>query len=534
MRYYLMVCWMSLCAIFSCTPAPASRVDEEEEPQDTLAPVTPVQPSERTLAAPENLTLTLQDGAVVLTWDDVSFREEGYLVDKVNSGQGFSEQYFISANATSWTDNAVLVGKTVYSVRSYWHTDRSDAASVVYEKKEPAAFSVKSVTSSPHMVAVTLEITSDGGEEVVCGVEYRKQGSSDAKTLTFASRLRTGGKACLLAEKLESGVSYLFKPFAENSSGRVYLEERTASLQAAPSPLALTWTDVPSGDLPEGVTVRKCSTDELGHHVNLWCATADLTKGTVEMRTTKASSIIVPSEYVKNTLSGQGDVIALVNGGYFEKSNSASYSYVCDRGSKKASNVSMLTRTDSYYVTRGFFGVDSSGNTAIGWTSSGDAFWAEPLPVYDGGPVLSSTYPLETITGWSPYNVIGGGPVLLKDGRYCFDFLTSPGGKYLSNHELFQTDVYSNGLRAPRTAIGTDGNGTIVLLVADGRDSGGSTGLTFEEEARIMAGLGCKDVMNLDGGGSSMFLTGNSATLQNKPSDGSERKILTFVSFMKK
>lgn len=523
-----------ICAFVSCKPVPNVEPIPEDTPKDTLQPVNPDPPRERTLAAPENLALIVEGDKIVLTWEDVSFREEGYLVDKVNTGQGVSKQFFLSANSTSWTDESILLGKTEYSVRSYWHTDRSDPASVVYEKRESAAISVKSVANSPHMVAFTLEVTSDGGEPVSCGVEYRKQGSADVQTLTFASTLRTGGTACILAEKLESGVTYVFKPFVENSSGKTYLDERTASLAGAPSPITLTWTDVAVGNLPEGVSVRKCSTDALGHHVNLWCAVADLTKGTAELRTTIASAITTPSDHIKNTLSKQNEVIALINGGYFEKSNSSSYSYLCDRGSKKASNVSMLTRTDSYYVTRGFFGVDNAGRTAIGWTMSGDGFWAEPIPVYDGGPVLSSSYPLESIAGWTPYSVIGGGPVLLKDGRYCFDFLTSPKGKYLSNHEMFLADVYSDGLRNPRSAIGTDGKGTVVLLVADGRDSGGSTGLTFEEEARIMAGLGCTDVMNLDGGGSSMFLTDNSATLQNKPCDGSERKILTFVSLVKK
>jgi exopolysaccharide biosynthesis protein len=49
-----------------------------------------------------------------------------------------------------------------------------------------------------------------------------------------------------------------------------------------------------------------------------------------------------------------------------------------------------------------------------------------------------------------------------------------------------------------------------------------------------MTGLGCKDVLNLDGGGSSMFLTGSEGTLQNNPSDGRQRKVLSFVSIMEK
>ena len=49
-----------------------------------------------------------------------------------------------------------------------------------------------------------------------------------------------------------------------------------------------------------------------------------------------------------------------------------------------------------------------------------------------------------------------------------------------------------------------------------------------------MTGLGCTNVINLDGGGSSTFITGNEGTLHNKPSDGHERKVLSFVSLVEK
>ena len=178
-------------------------------------------------------------------------------------------------------------------------------------------------------------------------------------------------------------------------------------------------------------------------------------------------------------------------------------------------------------------GVDAAGDPAIGW-QSGESCYAAPLPVYDGGPILYPDKNLPLLQGWTPYNAIGGGPVLVKNGKYCFDYLKSSSGKYLSNHELFQTDIYASGLRAPRTAVGSNADGLVVLLVADGRGSGGSTGLTLDELARVMTGLGCTDVLNLDGGGSSMFLTDSEGTLQNQPSDGKQRKILSFVSMMEK
>lgn len=61
---------------------------------------------------------------------------------------------------------------------------------------------------------------------------------------------------------------------------------------------------------------------------------------------------------------------------------------------------------------------------------------------------------------------------------------------------------FSDGTRAPRTAIGTKADGTVVVYTCDGRDYGGSKGLSLTELARRMVQLGCKTAVNLDGGAS--------------------------------
>lgn len=79
--------------------------------------------------------------------------------------------------------------------------------------------------------------------------------------------------------------------------------------------------------------------------------------------------------------------------------------------------------------------------------------------------------------------------------------------------------------RHPRTAIGlADDDKTLVILVADGRRKGWSDGLTTHELAERMLALGCRDAINLDGGGSSTLVMktpdGEHAVI-NIPSDGS-------------
>ena len=82
----------------------------------------------------------------------------------------------------------------------------------------------------------------------------------------------------------------------------------------------------------------------------------------------------------------------------------------------------------------------------------------------------------------------------------------------------------------PRTALGVKRDGSLVLYVVDGRQSGLSNGLTIEELADHMIELGCISAWNLDGGGSSQMLVrkpgmDEKATLKNSPSGGAARAV---------
>jgi len=106
---------------------------------------------------------------------------------------------------------------------------------------------------------------------------------------------------------------------------------------------------------------------------------------------------------------------------------------------------------------------------------------------------------------------LGGGPRLVRNGEV---------------HVNWKEERFSRAFattRAPRTAVGVLDSGAIVLLVADGRDPKHNVGLGLSELAQVMIDLGCKDALNLDGGGSTtMWLEGK---VVNRPSDGRERAI---------
>lgn len=77
--------------------------------------------------------------------------------------------------------------------------------------------------------------------------------------------------------------------------------------------------------------------------------------------------------------------------------------------------------------------------------------------------------------------------------------------------------------RHPRTAAGIARDGTILLLVVDGRQRSLSRGATLPELAALMIGYGAVDAVNLDGGGSSTLVV--DGQVLNAPSEGPERPV---------
>lgn len=102
-------------------------------------------------------------------------------------------------------------------------------------------------------------------------------------------------------------------------------------------------------------------------------------------------------------------------------------------------------------------------------------------------------------------NLMTAGPMLIRKGidypqRFDRTFVTA---------------------RHNRTAIGLKPDGTVVLLVVDGRHPRQAEGLTIPELTRVMHWLGCCDAVNLDGGGSTtMYINGRGTNgIVNHPSD---------------
>ena len=88
---------------------------------------------------------------------------------------------------------------------------------------------------------------------------------------------------------------------------------------------------------------------------------------------------------------------------------------------------------------------------------------------------------------------------------------------------------------APRSVVGIKPDGTVVIMVNDGRQSPYSAGMSMYELAEVMLDLGCTWAVNCDGGGSTTWVSqrpGEELKVNNSPSDGAERPTTTGILFI--
>ena len=139
---------------------------------------------------------------------------------------------------------------------------------------------------------------------------------------------------------------------------------------------------------------------------------------------------------------------------------------------------------------------------------------AQTLPKVEAGAVLKiSTASVPELRGAT--TALSGGPVLLQNGRKQ-EWLA--GAKAVGPTGLYS--VRSMSEQHPRTGLGWNDR-YFYLVGVDGRNPA-SVGMTLEQLAAYFLKLGCKEAMNLDGGGSAtMWAAGR---LVSVPSDPGHRE----------
>ena len=169
---------------------------------------------------------------------------------------------------------------------------------------------------------------------------------------------------------------------------------------------------------------------------------------------------------------------------------------------------------------------ENTGNTPIGEDELVLSFHSTAMRKY--ASQLKSLYPgaeVEVRTnvpqGWEKFpHLLGGGPMLVKDGDYALDF---------------RAEHFTGAMNSPtaRTAVGKTRNGSIVLIVVDAGSRSYSVGATWHQLAMLgMDLLGLTDLMGFDGGGSSTMYVDNKVV--NEPKGGAQRSVSNIIAVVRK
>lgn len=306
--------------------------------------------------------------------------------------------------------------------------------------------------------------------------------------------------------------------------------------------IEFTWSEVTGMDLPASLKVYRTEGTLSGRPLQAWYAEAK-TNADVQLR------VLFPGLDNKKTIDAVAEAdekcLILVNGGIFGQFNNGLA--VCDGQQTPWARVEDDNwNVDRQYwgpdgklhtISRGLFGVDAAGTPGVYWSytpSHGTVYvYDKPIPTVAGGPVQgggTDTFPCPKAS-WEPYNAITCGPVLLQGGKCPINDKKTPAGYWETNYELWADDIYGVEVLADRTAVGYREDGSVILLIVDGRIST-SQGATTLEMAAIMKGLGCVGALNLDGGGSTGMWVRGGGHLNDLT--GGNRAVLTTIGLFSK
>ena len=123
---------------------------------------------------------------------------------------------------------------------------------------------------------------------------------------------------------------------------------------------------------------------------------------------------------------------------------------------------------------------------------------------------------------WKMKTAIGGGPVLLQDGKILIT----------NNEEQKFTGKAINDAH-PRTCMGYTNDGKLIVMVIQGRFAN-AAGATLTQEAKLLQELGCVEALNLDGGGSSCMLINGIETIKPSDKEGQRPAPAVFIISQKK
>jgi exopolysaccharide biosynthesis protein len=282
------------------------------------------------------------------------------------------------------------------------------------------------------------------------------------------------------------------------------------------APVTVEWTEPVelNAALPDGVRVLEGVDFTLP--LRLWAVRVE--PGAASIEVVQSSDLTDNRETVASFAESHDACIA-INGGYFsmQQTPAVHAGLLVEDGVVRAAATRNVTRESiRYSAVRAALGFDDQGVMDIEWvTSEGDTVFAwNVAPSHMPG--VPGEFPgADQKRIWPVIDALSAGPLIVRDGRLAI----------ATNGEVFFgstiPDVH------PRTAAGYTADGTVILLVVDGRQTQ-SRGVDLEELGRILIDLGAVEALNLDGGGSSTIVVGD--RLLNRPGGGTTlRQVMSAI-----
>lgn len=244
----------------------------------------------------------------------------------------------------------------------------------------------------------------------------------------------------------------------------------------------------------DGVTYRQQKyTDEEAPPYMVYILEIDPEKATLHTGTSNNNYELIPTEKqdVQQQMEASRkdglDVVAAVNGDFFAISTSYQPTGLCIKQGKMISSnaqnrpYSAINKDGQYLISTGF---------------------------------------RDTVDPTFLEMAVGGSRVILTDGIVA---------------KFEATDDHANTLH-PRTLAGEKADGTMLLVVVDGRQPELSNDADLTQCAELMRGLGAVNAINHDGGGSSTMILYREGQyeVKNSPSDGNLRKVYCSIQVVKK
>ena len=219
-----------------------------------------------------------------------------------------------------------------------------------------------------------------------------------------------------------------------------------------------------------------------------------------------------PSRFAADT-----GACVVVNGGYFTMERTPAQHVgllVVDGAIVTPAAASVGRDGVRYELARAALGISATGFDIAWATSRNDRLQAWPAPPAHrpGSPAQLDE---AAAAPWLVDDALGAGPALVVAGQV--DVTTD-------EEVFFGTAI---PFTHPRTAAGIAADGTLLLLVVDGRQQS-SRGVTLAQLAAMMLGIGAREAVNLDGGGSSSLVV--NGRLLNKPAGRvREREVMSAI-----